>query len=511
MQFSKRRNATMMRRSISLLLPVLLCFIPVGCTGLYFRPAVQPPPEPSAVIARPAAMTYWTGIVFNGARIGFSNFRLTPVDHDPQRFAIDSELYLRLRFLTVDKRVHLTAHDEVRADLSLLRFHHSYDVDGSRLELKGVRTGEDLDVSVSPHGEGRTERLHLKGELYPASIIHLYPYVKGLAAGRRHRYDVYDGQTRTVAAVEQEVLGYEESDLFRGAGFKVHSRFQGRSTTTWIDNRGLPLLELSQGGVVISHLESEAEARRYIADAALAKDEILLDFSLIRTETAIAAPEELAELTVEISGLPEAFALPADNRQHCVARERSVICSVHREPQNEAAPESPAALQHYLQPTFAVTAHHPQISKTARAIVAEGAPAGEGIQALVQWMQHHIGREAVDVFTALDVLEKGRAECQGHALLYAAMARTLGIPTRVVNGIVYRPQFGGFLYHSWNESYVSRTWEAVDPTFGQVPADATHLKLVEGDSLAELAPLIDVVGKIALRIVSVEHRRPDRR
>jgi transglutaminase-like putative cysteine protease len=90
----------------------------------------------------------------------------------------------------------------------------------------------------------------------------------------------------------------------------------------------------------------------------------------------------------------------------------------------------------YLAPTIAISARHPQISRLAPKIVegADGDP--QRLQALLEWIHQHIAKEPVDVFTALDVLKGGRAECQGHALLYAAFARTLGIPTRIVNGIV---------------------------------------------------------------------------
>jgi hypothetical protein len=44
----------------------------------------------------------------------------------------------------------------------------------------------------------------------------------------------------------------------------------------------------------------------------------------------------------------------------------------------------------------------------------------------------------------------------------------------------------------------------VDPTFGAVPADATHVKLVEGETLAELVPLAGWVGRLKLRALALE-------
>jgi transglutaminase-like putative cysteine protease len=111
------------------------------------------------------------------------------------------------------------------------------------------------------------------------------------------------------------------------------------------------------------------------------------------------------------------------------------------------------------------------------------------------------------VFSAVDVLQQRRAECQGHAYLYTALARAADVPTRMVNGLVYSEEFRGFLYHSWAESLVGDNWRAVDPTFGQAAADATHIKLVEGENLADLIPLTDWVGKVKIRVLDVEHRK----
>lgn len=64
-----------------------------------------------------------------------------------------------------------------------------------------------------------------------------------------------------------------------------------------------------------------------------------------------------------------------------------------------------------------------------------------------------------------------------------------------------------FISHpgGWTESLVDGRWRAVDPTFGQSLADATHLKLFEGETLAELVPLLDLVGKLKIRALAVEH------
>ena len=455
---------------------------------------------------------YWTGIVFNGAKIGFSHFRLSPSADDRTRFDIYSEAYFRFRFLLIDKKVNLQSHDLVAADLSLIRFDYTMDLDDSRLAISGQQNGNRLTVTIRSRGETTRRSIPVASPVYPSSAILLYPLLHGLEVGRHHSYVVYDGQTHKIETVEQDISAYEESDLYEGPAFKIRTRFKGQTVTTWMDSRGMPLLEMSLGGVVISALESQTEAQRYLAQAAFNKDEDLLDFSLIKSDTLGHAPDRLQSMTVSIEGLADSIPLPDDERQVCMRNDKVVICQISKSSTVPNARQKSVlgpldSNRRYLLPTVAISSKHPDIRRMAQEISATADNDRQRIHKLVDWMQTHIKREAVDVFTALDVLKSRRAECQGHAMLYAAFTRSLDIPTRVVNGIVYVPRFNGFLYHSWNESLIEGRWVAVDPTFSQIPADATHVKFLEGEDLSALLPLVEMIGKLNVRILSAEQRR----
>jgi transglutaminase-like putative cysteine protease len=172
----------------------------------------------------------------------------------------------------------------------------------------------------------------------------------------------------------------------------------------------------------------------------------------------------------------------------------------------DATPPSPAEAR-YLRSSVTVQSDDPSIRRLAAEIVGGSAVTEERIARILRWLEHNVEKAPLDVFSALDVLQQRKAECQGHAYLYTALARAAGIPTRVVNGLVYSEELQGFLYHSWTESRVGARWQAVDPTFGQLTADATHIKLVEGENLAELMPLTDWVGKVRIRVLNVEHSK----
>jgi transglutaminase-like putative cysteine protease len=77
----------------------------------------------------------------------------------------------------------------------------------------------------------------------------------------------------------------------------------------------------------------------------------------------------------------------------------------------------------------------------------------------------------------------------------------------VVNGLVYAPEYRGFLYHTWNEVWIAgEGWRPVDPTFGQPRADAARLALAVGENAVALGPLAGMVGRArVLEVGSVAH------
>ena len=480
-----------------------------GCAGMYFHGATAPSQNPHYdSVGEIPAREYWTGIVFNGNKIGFSHLKIVPSEEEEGKYHIHSEAFFRIRFLMMDKTIHLKSHDVVDDRLMLHRFQYESAIDESSLSLNGNRNSDGLYVTVLNRGGHYREVIPLANDLYPLSALNLYPLLHGLEIGRDFNFWVYNAQTRTIERVTQKVMAYETSDLYPGPAYKLVTRLAGQSMTSWLDGQGRPLLEMSLNGLILAGLEDEGTAKQYLAQAALNKNESLLNLSLIRCVPPIEAPDRLLSLSIALDGPLQKFTPVFEPRQRCESSRHGFTCQIQRNPPppRDNDPEAaPALLRSYLSPTYAITAMHPSIRRVAMAAAADKTDDLRKIEALMAWMRVNISREPADVFSALDVLESGKAECQGHALLFAAFARTLGIPTRVVNGIVYVPKVKGFLYHSWNESFVGGRWLSVDPTFAQVPADVTHVKLVEGHELSTLMPLVDLVGKLSIRVLGMEN------
>ena len=100
--------------------------------------------------------------------------------------------------------------------------------------------------------------------------------------------------------------------------------------------------------------------------------------------------------------------------------------------------------------------------------------------------------------TALDLR---RGDCNEHTFLFVALARSVNIPAKIKNGLVYLKR--RFYYHSWASVYVDGRWIDVDPTFNQLPADVTHILLGEGE-LPQQVGLIKNLGKIEIEVEKYE-------
>jgi transglutaminase-like putative cysteine protease len=106
-------------------------------------------------------------------------------------------------------------------------------------------------------------------------------------------------------------------------------------------------------------------------------------------------------------------------------------------------------------------------------------------------------RVTISVPSAVQVLEAGQGDCNEHTVLYVAMARSLGLPARTAVGLVYLR--GSFYYHAWPEVWLGE-WVAVDPTFGDAPADAAHLRFIVG-GLAQQVEIVRLIGRLRIDVL----------
>ena len=437
----------------------------------------------------------WAGLAINNAKVGYAHGSVRATGSG--LYEIHTETVIALRMLGFEKVIDVRTRDFVQADLTLVDFDAEILMDGNRLRVSGRVEGSRLLVTLENAGVSDHRELALSGPLRPGSAVGLVPLIQGVEAGRRYTYSVFNPESMQVASVEQSI---EAGADVPGAAFVVHSRQEGQTGALWLDSAGLVLAETALGGALRATPETESGARAYLQAARSSNEDVIVDLSLVKANREIALPRNVGRMRIALQGID--LELPSGTGQQCRRTGATWECDL--DGRLRGKPTGAAAS---LRPSFTVPSADPAIVRLAAQITASAGSDDARVRAILRWIDANIRKEAADAFTALDVLAARRGECQGHTYLYAALARASGIPTRVANGLVYSEEHHGFLYHTWAESLVGDGWRAIDPTFGQPVADATHIKVLEGEDYGDIAPMVDLIGRVRARIASFEYRR----
>jgi transglutaminase superfamily protein len=146
-----------------------------------------------------------------------------------------------------------------------------------------------------------------------------------------------------------------------------------------------------------------------------------------------------------------------------------------------------------------VQSTHPQIATLAARLAAGERAPRVVAERIALWVHDSLEKRITfGIPSALQVLRSRSGDCNEHTQLYLALARAAGIPARGAAGLAYVR--GKFYYHAWPEVYLG-TWVAVDPTFGQFPADAAHLRFTIG-GLGRQAELLRLIGSLQVDVLS---------
>ncbi len=156
----------------------------------------------------------------------------------------------------------------------------------------------------------------------------------------------------------------------------------------------------------------------------------------------------------------------------------------------------------YLMPERWIESDDPAIKAKAEEITRGCKDSWEASQKVAQWVYENISYR-ITGGGAKEALETMKGECGPHSALTVAMLRSLGIPSRIVGGIMYyspegEPMFGA---HAWTEVLIAGEWIPFDSTIGEYGyVDATHVRLYE---------LGAAIGSLELEVLEYTLKKPE--
>jgi hypothetical protein len=428
------------------------------------------------------------GVFYRGSRIGFVRERFLPLDHGART---EQEGRFRLNVLGQERELAIAGSANVGTGGELETFTFRLTTVSGRSPFEtvidGRVEGNELVLNVSSGGGTRTERRRIDEPIVLPLNLHRSLAAKGMEPGQTYRIRLFDPMTLTEGEAEIEVMMPE---IVRWSGreeeaFRVQSRFAGLVTTAWIDDEGELLKEETPLGWTLLkeapgsglQAQSAGEAPDVLAATAIPAIGFAGDVSGLRS------------VRLKLNKFPLSWQGLQGGRQRLDGEE--LVIEVERLPLPASGSLSEAELDEALAADSFVQSDDPTIMAQAARLTAGLAPP-EAARAINDWVYENVRKTpTLSVPSAREVLEQMTGDCNEHTVLFTALARAARIPTRICTGVAFSS--GLFYYHAWPEVWLD-DWVAVDPTFGQYPADPMHVRLLTG-GLEQQFEVLNLLGR----------------
>jgi hypothetical protein len=483
--------------------------------------------QPELARLAEAALTLAPGINFYtltmGERtIGQATSRL---DTLPDGFVLEDFMSLELPALGQTGTAVARTSVELSPALVMKRFSFTLDSEVGRYEASGeLRPDTTLEVRISSAGSEQNLSFRLPQPPIVSNVVPIRVAMgQGLDVGETVRLPVFDPTSLSTRTVEVQIL--EHDTLFvtdsvalgpngRWApastdsvpAWRIAEVFGGIRVESWVDEDGRILRASSAMGFSMQKTEYEL-ARQAQEDARLTSaspidDDVILS-TAVQSNVDFEDVAQHDELRFRLTGV-DLSGFQLDGGRQSLRGDTLVI---RREDWDAISPgyRLPYAfmdLREALEPEPLIQSDDPRIVRRARQVTGRRS----------QWSQDpkQVARQLTtsvygmleksitfSVPNAVQVLETLQGDCNEHTVLYVAMARALGLPARTAVGLVYVN--GAFFYHAWPEVWLGE-WVAVDPTFGQYPADASHIRFVIG-GLAQQVEIVRLIGNLDIEVI----------
>jgi hypothetical protein len=488
----------------------------------YFQPELSRLAEATATLA-PGTNFY--ALRMGGQVIGISSSLLDTV---PEGFVLEEVMNLELQALGQPGTAVARTRVVLTPTLRMTDFAFSLTTDAGVMSAEGRVDGDSLirvDVGTGGTVESLTFRVQ-EPPLFTAALPIRLAKGGELVVGRTLRLAVFDPSSVSLRTVEIEVMEEDvvmvpDSAVFDAAAgrwaaasespvraWRLRESFGGVTLDSWIDEDGRVVRSTSAMGLSVERtayelaLQEQEDARSGLAAGGGVGTDVVLA-TAIASNRIIPDPFGEEELRFLLAGVDlTGFELDGGRQEL-----RGDTLVVRREDWSRldpgyTLPYPSMDMREALEAEPLIQSGDPRILDAARTIAQIGMRGRANPRTVAERLTQGVfllldKTVSFSLPSATQVLESRRGDCNEHTVLYVAMARSVGLPARVAVGLVYLE--GAFYYHAWPEVWLGE-WVAVDPTFGQTPAGAAHLRFVTG-SPAQQLEIARLIGALRIEVL----------
>jgi hypothetical protein len=469
----------------------------LGAAALIAQSPVAPQEIPSDT---------WMGIYFADSKIGYARFRIDKSEfRGKQGYRLDNTSVTRL--LVLGEEVGTALDTTIYLDKDFAPVYQTFKMSSAGHEtVVTAKFGEkEIIAEVESEGTKSVKAIPIPTGSKVVGDSTFFSTTMKLNVGDRVNVRTFNPLTLSLDDIQTEVLRKEGLTL----GDKFHETYVIKSLTPlgemtcWQDEIGNLLKVTAIMGLTMIR-EPEELAKNITGGYTPPSD--LAVMTSAPTSTEIPNPRQVKYMKIRLSGLADKALVINDSRQKATFTEgekpavefeitatdfspaKAVSLPIEGEKFRKLLAESP-----YVQPS------NEEISKRAGEVVGDEKNAYLAVSRLRTWVNANMqskGNIGI-VRSSVDILHAKTGVCRDYAVLFTALARAAGVPTKLVAGLVFFKD--GFYYHAWAESFVGE-WIPVDPTLPVELVDATHIKLAEGDATA-MFDMVKTMGSIKAEVL----------
>jgi len=436
----------------------------------------------------------WLGIFLQGQRVGYSFTRISRADTG---MTVENRSMMTLLMMHERRTLttHLFAHTD--SDFTLNDFIMEIRTPGHPTRIEGVIEGTELTLTSYSQNMPHTQTVILKEKPYFPDAIEEVIKIKNLKPGDEIDIPYFDPTTQSssvarIRVFDREKVNVRDKEMI---GMRIEIDYMGINSILWLDDN-YKLIKEASPAMALEMLPLSREEALAEIDPTESFD--LLSFFAVKLENPIPDPRTLSYLRLELKDITTEGLDLADDYQNLIQKEPIIIETYRPDLDDLSNLSIPISQQkEFLAPSVYIQCENPEIVSKADELAGNEKDAKKVVATLVAGVYNLLEKNpTASLPSAIDVLRTKEGDCNEHSILFTALARAKGIPTKIHVGLV-NLQGSAYYYHAWCAVWLGK-WVPVDPTLNQFPADVGHLKLKEGE-IAEQAQVLKVVGKLHIK------------
>jgi transglutaminase-like putative cysteine protease len=472
-------------------------------------PAEEPPP------AAPGREG-WLGVYLGEQKVGFSHWREFPTTYNGREaLAVEATEMVNFAMMGQQAEQSIIVTQVCDPDFTPREMTVTLQSGGRTTAIRADFTPHEVQCQIITQQATTSKTVPIPPGVRLVADENSLLLKEDLQVGETVEFYVFNPITLTVDKLKLETLGREavtiHGQTYQTCKGTLHLRMMDAiiPATVWVDETG-EMVKM-QTLLNLTYLKEPQEKAMDVPTERSALVDLALATS-IRPDVPLENFRQCRRLRLRIQGLRDPERLPQDERQQVILHPADgsleLLTTASEFPASESVslPIPRERWAEFLKAGPYVEADHPDILKQAQEIVGSEKNAYRAALKISQWVHDRIQVQFnIGIFrSALDILHDPAGVCRDAAVLYTALARAAGIPTRVCAGLVYLR--GVFMGHAWAESWVGR-WVPFDPTRPGPFVDATHLKFAQGEYTA-MFEVLRAMGTTQIQVLEQDARPP---